>query len=45
MTPVHMIAARIAVRLGINLNWVFSPATSFRKREPLRLNRRRENRA
>ncbi len=31
--------ARIAVRLRINLNWLFDPVHSFRLREPFRLRR------
>ena len=33
MTPPRMIVARIAVRLGLNLNWIFDPVTARRRGE------------
>lgn len=32
-----MVLARIAVRLRINLNWVFDPVTAWGRDEPFRL--------
>lgn len=42
MTPLRMIVARIAVRFGLNLNWVFCPALSWRRGEKPVLDRARQ---
>lgn len=34
--PLRVIIARAAVRLGFNLNYLFDPATAWRRGEPLR---------
>ena len=34
-----IVVARRAVALGLNLNWVFDPATAWKRREPIRLAR------
>ncbi|MBC9245163.1 hypothetical protein H4P12_00180 [Paracoccus sp. 11-3] len=30
-----MIITRIAMRTGMNLNWIFDPVTAWRRKEPL----------
>ena len=39
MTRLMWRIAPIAVRLGLNLNWIFDPVTSWRRGEPFRLRR------
>lgn len=41
-TRLMFLTARVALRLGLNLNWIFDPLTAWRRGEPLasRFNRR-----
>lgn len=34
-----MNVVRMAVTLGLNLNWIYDPVTAWRRREPVRMKR------